>query len=325
MADYLSFLKMNGLGNEFIIIDSRRESFAFGVDIDCNTQYNNAQKFIGEITAQPDIIKNICNHISFDQLIIIEDCPDNFALPEDELLPHCLMRIFNQDGSEVSACGNATRCVAALLFTQHNISSKSKHNSKNNIVIYSKSERLICGLNKVISDSNWQISVNMGRPRFDWVSIPTSQAIDTQNIQFDEPNLAKLPPAIALNIGNPHIVFILAEDNIEHDITSYGPIIENHALFPERTNVEFITIDSSNHITMQVWERGAGITKACGTGACASAIAAVKSGKCDYGSDIKISMAGGDLIINWQKYDGSVIMSGDACYEYEGDLTQYID
>jgi diaminopimelate epimerase len=226
--------------------------------------------------------------IGFDQLILIE--PANKA--------DVTFRFFNADGSEVGACGNGTRAAAMLLGGALTIETQAG---------LLQSEALESGA-----------SVNMGTPVFDWQAIPLAYAMDiaAMPVGWD-----MLEQPMAVNVGNPHVVFFVP-DNAAVPLETLGPIIEHDPLFPERVNVNVATVITPNHLKLRVWERGAGETRACGTGACATAVAAIRSGRCT--SPVTVSLPGGDLTIAWEA-GGTIRMTGPATYVFTGsiDLSQF--
>ena len=193
-------------------------------------------------------LKSFHRNIEFDQIIFIEKEINN-TFP---------ITIFNSDGGEVSACGNGSRCVAYLL-------SKDLNNKE---IKLKTNNRLLNA--KIVGESDVQLE--MGKPIFEWDKIPLKEKLDHKNITLDIDG-KEFTDGFSLNVGNPHIVFFV-KDCFEYDLKILGPKIENHELFPERTNVTFAQIDDENNITVNVWERGAGLTKACGTAACATAVTA---------------------------------------------------
>ena len=224
----INAFKMDGLGNDFIIIDRRKDPVNL---------------------SQEEMVKlGDRNNIGFDQLIFIEK-------EVDETFP---ITIFNSDGGEVSACGNGSRCIAYLL---------SKDLGTNKIKLKTNNRLLNA---KIVGDLNVQLE--MGQPLFDWDKIPLSNKLDHKNINLNIDGKI-FTNGFGLNVGNPHIVFFV-KDCFEYDLKILGPKIENHELFPEKINVTFAQINSKNNILVNVWERGAGLTKACGTAACATAVAA---------------------------------------------------
>ena len=193
-------------------------------------------------------LRSFHRNIEFDQIIFIEKEINN-TFP---------ITIFNSDGGEVSACGNGSRCVAYLL-------SKELNNKE---IKLKTNNRLLNA--KIVGESDVQLE--MGKPLFEWDKIPLKEKLDHKNIALDV-NGKKFTDGFSLNVGNPHIVFFV-KDCFEYDLKILGPKIESHELFPERTNVTFAQINDENYITVNVWERGAGLTKACGTAACATAVTA---------------------------------------------------
>ena len=219
--------KMDGLGNDFLIIDRRTKAVNL-----------NKNKII-ELSKQ--------NNVKFDQLIFIDQEIKN-TIP---------IVIFNSDGEEISACGNGSRCVAYLIGKEKMISNISLQTN----------ERILT--TEIVGDLT--VKINMGKPIFFWDKIPLSKNIDCREINIDiEGN--KFRKGFALNIGNPHIIFFV-KDCLKIKIEQLGPKIENHTLFPKKCNVTFAQVNNKNNISVNVWERGAGLTKACGTAACATAVA----------------------------------------------------
>jgi len=227
----INAFRMNGLGNNFIIVDRRK-----------NITNISKEKII-------DLGNRVSFHrnIGFDQIIFIEK-EINKAFP---------ITIFNSDGSEVSACGNGSRCIAYFL---------SKDLNTKTIKLKTSNRFLNA---KIIGDSNVQLE--MGRPVFDWNKIPLIKKSDHDNVTLNIDGKI-FTNGFCLNVGNPHIIFFV-KDCFEYDLKILGPKIENHELFPEKINVTFAQVNDKNNITVNVWERGAGLTKACGTAACATAVA----------------------------------------------------
>ena len=245
----INAFKMDGLGNDFVIIDRRKNSVNL---------------------SKEEIIKlGSRNNIGFDQIIFIEK-------KVDEAFP---ITIFNSDGGEVSACGNGSRCIAYLLGKDLN-TNKIKLKTNN---------RLLNA--KIVGELNVQLE--MGKPLFDWNKIPLANKLDHKNITLDIAENV-FSNGFSLNVGNPHIIFFV-KDCFKYDLKILGPKIENHKLFPEKINVTFAQIDDKSNITINVWERGAGLTKACGTAACATAVAA--SIKKLTENDINIKFKEGNLNI----------------------------
>lgn len=257
------FSKMHGLGNDFVVIDART-----------------APVVISESRARA--IADRHAGIGCDQLILIGNAPD----------ADVSMQIFNADGSEVEACGNATRCVP--LFVGRDVTIRTKAGLLD--------ARLIDG----------GASVDMGAPRFDWDAIPLAYAMDTLTMAA---SWEDLPAPAAVNVGNPHVVFFV-EDLDAVDTARLGPLIEHDPLFPQRVNVNFAQIVGDAHIRLIVWERGAGLTRACGTGACATAIAAIRR-KLAAGP-VTVTLPGGDLVIDWRP-GGTIMMTGPATHVFDGE------
>tara|TARA_B100002051_G_scaffold171201_1_gene161763 strand:- start:333 stop:1169 length:837 start_codon:yes stop_codon:yes gene_type:complete len=251
--------RMNGLGNNFIIIDQRKD--------------------ILEINR--DKILNLSNKKAypFDQLITLEKVQDN-------LYP---IKIFNSDGIEVTACGNGVRCIAYLI---------SQENKQKKIQIKTKERSLSA---EIIGKQN--VKINMGKPKFGWQEIPLSKNLKTDQVTFDLID-KKYGYGFCLNVGNPHIIFFV-QDCFKIDIQSLGPKIENYKLFPERINLTFAQILDKKNIKINVWERGAGKTKACGTAACATAVAAIKKGLTD--KKLNINFNEGNIQI---EYEEEILMTG---------------
>ena len=227
--------------------------------------------------------------IGCDQVMIIEDTsnPENFKI-----------KMYNSDGSETGACGNGSRCVASFLMNK---------NSLNSLILETISGDLKC------FKSNDLVTVNMGKPKFKWTDVPLSKDIDPQQVKlcnFD---------AFCLSMGNPHaVIFLHNLDEIEGlDLCAVGPKLEKHSLFPEFANIEFACILNDGSIRMRVWERGAGITLACGSGACATLVAASVLNKSP--KENKIILDGGALLVNWLD-DASVTLSGDVEKVFEGSI-----
>ena len=220
-------------------------------------------------------------NIEFDQLIFIEKEVDK-AFP---------ITIFNSDGNEISACGNGSRCVAYLLSKDLN-TKKIKLKTNNRFLDAS-----------IVEDFN--VKIAMGKPIFDWDKIPLIKKLDHDNITL-KVNDKTFAGGFSLNVGNPHIVFFV-KDCFEYDLKILGPKIENHEMFPEKINVTFAQIDDKNNITVNVWERGAGLTRACGTAACATAVASLIKKLTE--NDINIKFKDGKLNIKIDQ-DLNIFMTG---------------
>ena len=261
----INAFKMDGLGNNFLIIDRRKKSTDLSKE---------------KIT---ELGNRISYHrdISFDQMIFIEK-EINKVFP---------ISIYNSDGNETSACGNGSRCIA--YFLSKDLNTKS--------IKLKTSNRFLNA--KIIGDFNVQLE--MGKPVFDWDKIPLVKKLNNSNITLDIEDKI-FTDGFTLNVGNPHIVFFV-KNCFEYDLNILGPKIENHELFPEKINVTFAQINDKNNITVNVWERGAGLTKACGTAACATAVASLIKKLTN--NDINIIFKEGKLNIKIDK-DLNIFMTG---------------
>lgn len=257
------FIKMHGLGNDFVVVDRR------AVEV---------PEISGPVAGR---LADRHTGIGCDQVIVLE--PGTVA--------DFRMRIFNADGSEVGACGNASRAVALLHGAPARVETAGG----------------LIALEPVAGGAR----VDMGRPRFDWEAIPLAFAMDTSALPL---RWGQLEGGMAVNVGNPHVVFFVPDaDAVALD--ELGPQIEHDAAFPERVNVNIATV-TSDGIRLRVWERGAGLTLACGTGACATAVAAIRQKK--VASPVTVSLPGGDLVIEWDGQDGSIMMTGPAMESFRG-------
>ncbi|TNE38978.1 MAG: diaminopimelate epimerase [Alphaproteobacteria bacterium] len=280
-ANRTPFVKMHGLGNDFVIIDARLQPF----EVDA---------------ARVKAIADRRSGVGCDQLIKLEPAKGD---------GNCYMRIWNADGGEVEACGNASRCVARLL---------TDETGNPGSVIETGVGPLIC-----TTHADGRVTVDMGKPGLEWQQIPLSEEMDTRRLAIGSifGREGGNPQPAAVNTGNPHCVFFV--DNVASvPLEKIGPTIENHTLFPERTNVEFAEITGEDEIRLRVWERGTGITKACGTGACATAVAAARKGLTSRRA--RVILDGGALDIEWRDTDDHILMTGDATLVYEGQLTDEI-
>ena len=226
-------------------------------------------------------LKSFHRDIGFDQIIFIEKEVDK-AFP---------ITIFNSDGGEVSACGNGSRCVAYLL--GKDLNTKEVKLKTNNRLLNAK----------IVGD--FDVELEMGKPLFNFNEIPLSKKINPNDVTLNI-NDKTFANGFCVNVGNPHIIFFV-EDCFEHDLKILGPKIENNELFPEKTNVTFAQIDDKNNISVNVWERGAGLTKACGTAACATAVAATEKKLTE--NDINIKFKEGTLNLKIDK-DQNIFMRG---------------
>ncbi len=265
-----TFIKMHGLGNDFAIFDGRQEKI--------------------QLTAEK--IRDLADRrtgIGFDQVVIID--------PPKSSETDVFLRIYNADGGEVGACGNASRCVAKLLIAELN---------KPEVTLETVAARLTAKM------TGEKVVVDMDKVHLEWREIPLSRKEKTTFLPIFEDGFSE---PVAVNVGNPHAVFFV-EDVSKVALETFGPKIEHHILFPERTNVEVAQVLSPTKIRMRVWERGAGITQACGTGACAVAVAGVRRGLTQRKATIILD--GGTLDIEWRESDSHVLMTGDAEEVYRG-------
>ena len=274
------YLKMNGLGNDFVVVDARVSGRRFTAD-------------------QVRKITDRATGIGADQMIVMEkpraDGVDVF------------MRIYNQDGGEIDACGNASRCIAGLL---------AKELDRNTVTLETNAGLLFATVHGEV------VTVDMGRPRFDWDQIPLAEPFaDTTGIELqigpiDAPILHT--PSV-VNVGNPHCIFWV--DDVERfDLGRFGPLLENHPIFPDRANISLAQVISRDHVKIRVWERGTGLTRACGTAACATAVAAARKGLSN--RKVKVDLPGGPLTIDWRESDSHVLMTGPWSLDGVGTLPE---
>jgi len=256
------FYKMHGLGNDFVVIDARENA-------------------VPMTAARARAIADRRTGIGCDQLILIE--PSQTA--------DAVMRIWNNDGSQAEACGNALRALAVL--------------------IGDASLETQGGLVR-IARADTGATVDLGPPKFDWSAIPLAYAMDTAAMPVAWEDLTT--PA-AVNVGNPHVVFFV-DDLSAVDLERLGPLIETDALFPERINVNVAEVMGQHYIRLRTWERGAGLTRACGTGACATAIAAIRARRAS--GPVEVEMTGGTLTVDWHEGAG-IRMAGPATHVFTGD------
>jgi diaminopimelate epimerase len=238
------------------------------------------------------------------------------AVPFDQLLAlyppktpgtEAFVKIFNSDGSEAGACGNGMRCIAALA---------AKQSGKDALAFETTAGLILC---EVKGDT---ITADMGKPRFAWNEIPLAEEFrDTRMIelQIGPIDAPILHSPSAVNMGNPHVVFWVDDVNA-YDLSRVGSLLENHPIFPERANISLAQVKGPDHLLVRTWERGAGLTRACGSAACAAAVAAVRTKRT--GRQVKVSLPGGDLLIEWRASDDHVLMTGPVETEFEGRLDQ---
>ncbi|PIR31750.1 MAG: diaminopimelate epimerase, partial [Alphaproteobacteria bacterium CG11_big_fil_rev_8_21_14_0_20_44_7] len=227
---------------------------------------------------------------------------DQVVLLENSEKADIFMRIFNSDGSEVKACGNATRCVGFMLIEEL---------GKDEVTVQTKSNLLT--VKRAGAD---EVTVNMGEPVFDWDKIPLAQDLDVLQLPL---SVGPLEEPAAVSMGNPHIVFFV--DDIDAiNLRAYGPLLEKHEIFPERTNVSVAEINEDNSIRMKVWERGVGKTLACGTAACATLVLAVTLELIEEPKAV-VELPGGKLLIEWHE-EGYVLMTGKVATPYHGEFDE---
>src|SRR5262249_34241968 len=274
LADH-PFVKMNGLGNEIVLVDLRAAPTAISPA--------EARAAAGPGGAR------------YDPLMAL--------YPPRTSATDAFVRIYNNDGSEASACGNGMRCLASLL---------NKETGKDALSLETKAGLINC----------WKVgdlfTVDMGAPRFRWDEIPLAEefadtrAIELQIGPIDNPILHT--PSV-VNMGNPHAIFWVDDVGV-YDLARIGPLLENHPIFPERANISLAAVKSREHVKVRTWERGAGLTRACGSAACAVAAAAARIRRT--GRKVTVSLPGGDLLIEWREADDPVLMPGPVEYEFSG-------
>ncbi|MEZ5922781.1 MAG: diaminopimelate epimerase [Hyphomicrobiaceae bacterium] len=266
-------LKMNGLGNEILVVDLRgKRTIARGTGA-------------ARVASMPGL--------RFDQMMVLTEPRTTSTL--------AYMTIFNTDGSEAQACGNGTRCVAAYL---------KGETGKTDIVLETVAGLLGCRV-----EPDGRVTVDMGKPRFAWQDIPLVEAFhDTRKIELQVGPIDKplLHSPSVVNVGNPHCIFWVDRLDIV-DLGKVGPMLEHHRLFPERANISLAKVTSPETIELKVWERGAGLTRACGSAACAAAVAAARKGLT--GRKVRVTLPGGPLDIIWRE-DEHILMTGPV--ELEG-------
>ena len=273
------FRKMNGLGNDFVIFDLRADDYQ-----------------LTETEAKK--IASRARGIGCDQVISIEKPRKSAGTAI------AFMGIKNADGSPAGACGNAARCVASILFEE---------TGKDRVEFETPSTSIRA---HAVRDL---IAVDMGRPKFNWWDIPLAE--QTDDTRFVDIKLGPIDAPVlwgpsAVNVGNPHCVFFV-DDAEAQALDKFGPMIENHPIFPDRANVSVAEVRSQHSIRLRVWERGAGITKACGTAACAALVCA--SRRRLSARKATITLDGGDLAIEWREND-HIIMTGPVAHEFDGTL-----
>ncbi len=269
------FLKMHGTGNDFVLLDARAR----------------------DVALDAAAVKRLCDRhfgIGCDQLLVLKksDAAEAF------------MQIFNADGSEISTCGNATRCVADFLMNE---------SGKADASIETKA-----GVRTGTRSDDGDVAVNMGVPRVSWQEIPLSESRNTLHLGLE---VGLLADPVAVNMGNPHAVFFV-HDLAHIKMAEWGAALEHNPLFPERANISAVQVVSPTHLKMLVWERGTGITLACGSAACAAVVAGVRRELCE--RECTVELPGGRLAVTWQRgvgnASGEVLMRGPVAYVFSGEI-----
>jgi diaminopimelate epimerase len=272
-----AFVKMNGLGNEIVVVDMRQKPAAITPD---------EARAAASTQGAP-----------YDQMMAL--------YPPRTPGTDAYVRIYNSDGSEAGACGNGTRCIAELMFRE----------TGKDAVTFETPAGL---LNTWKGTAPLVSTVDMGAPRFAWNEIPLAEEFaDTRciELQIGPIDAPILHSPSALSMGNPHAIFWV-DDVMAYDLAKIGPLLENHPMFPQRANISLCAVTSREHIVVRTWERGAGLTKACGSAACAAAVAAARLKKT--GRTVTVTLPGGDLSVEWRERDNHVLMTGPVAFEYEG-------
>jgi diaminopimelate epimerase len=268
-----SVRKMNGLGNEIVVLDLRGSGHV--------------------VTAEEARAIGRGKGLHYDQMMVLHDA--RTAGTEAFVL------IYNIDGTEAGACGNGTRCVAQVL---------AGETGRDRFTVETPAGLLDCS-----RLGPWSYSVDMGAPHLGWWNIPISTpVVDTTRVALDTAWLNAAIPTdfTGVNMGNPHAVFFVS-DVEAHDLARIGPLLETHPVFPEKANISLASVTSYSALTLKVWERGAGLTRACGSGACAAAVAAHRRGLT--GRQVTVTLPGGELLIDWRA-DDHVIMTGPVELEF---------
>jgi diaminopimelate epimerase len=270
---------MNGLGNDFVVLDARKKPLAVS-------------------GSQARAIADRNTGIGCDQLIVLEN----------STRANVRMRIWNAEGGEVESCGNASRCIADLLFDEKHTQSASIE-TKGGMLVAKKAGPLL-------------VTIDQGKPKFDWKDIPLSEPFaDTRHIELQYGPIDKplIHSPSVVNVGNPHCIFWVDDLDVV-DLSRAGPMLENHPLFPERANISFAKVVSRGHVILKVWERGAGLTKACGTAACATMAAGFRLKLID--AKCTITLPGGDLFMAVNEDNGHILMTGPVEYEFDGTVPE---
>ena len=266
------FVKMHGLGNDFVVLDARERPLPL-------------------VAEAARSIADRRQGVGCDQVIVVEKPRAGLA--------DAFMRILNADGGEAGACGNATRCVGDLLM---------RESGRDHVVI-----ETVAGLLDVERRADSRVAVDMGPARLDWRDVPLSGPCDTLHLELA---LGPLADPAACSMGNPHATFFVA-DVAAIDLAALGPVLERHKLFPERANIGVAQVVARDRLRLRVWERGAGLTRACGSGACAALVAAARRGLT--ARRATVALDGGELEIEWLA-DGNVLMTGPVATSFVGEL-----
>ncbi len=266
------FVKMHGLGNDFVVLDARAAPLAL----------------------RPDAARALADRrtgVGCDQVVVLA--------PPDDPAAELRMILFNADGGEIAACGNASRCVAWL---------RARETGAARVTL-----QTAAGLLRAEVAGAEAVTVDMGPARLDWEAVPLARPLDTLRLPLA---VGELREPVAVGMGNPHAVFFVPDAEAV-DLERLGPEVERHPLFPERVNVEAVQVLSPRRLRMRVWERGAGVTRACGTGACAAVVAAARRGLGERRAEVVLD--GGVLAIDWRP-DGRVWMTGPVAVSFAGTL-----
>ena len=286
----MRFAKYHGLGNDFLVVDLRTER---GDD--------------AAAVQEPEVVKALCDRqfgVGGDGVLAV--------LPGDPGAD-ARMRVLNSDGSEAEMCGNGIRCVAKELFDRGGV-------TKERIAIDTGAGRLVCAIDARGNVAE-TVTVEMGAPRLLRGEIPMTGPANERCIE--QPLAIAGQPerkVTCVSMGNPHAITFVTTENVRALAEQVGPSVERHAWFPNRTNAEFARVISPREIDLVVWERGCGITLACGTGACATVVAAVLTGRAEEGSEVLVHLPGGDLVITVQRGLSNVLMRGPALHVFDGEL-----
>ncbi|NYJ12368.1 diaminopimelate epimerase [Rhizobium leguminosarum] len=283
MSATVEFARMNGLGNKILVVDMRGR--------------------LDKVTPAAAVALNADPQTEFDQIMAIHDPKADGT--------DAFIDILNSDGSKAQACGNGTRCVVQALAAETGRKAFTF--------------QTVAGILNAVEHEDGTISVDMGRPVFDWNRIPLAEEFhDTSRIELqigpiDNPVLHS--PS-AMSMGNPHAIFWVDRDVMSYDLARFGPLLENHPMFPERANITLAQVTSPTSVTTRTWERGAGLTLACGSAACSAAVSAARTGRT--GRKVTINVASAKplatLSIEWRERDDHVIMTGPAEWEWSGSL-----